>query len=401
MRIDILKRSPIFEVLAKRLKAGPQLIQAILGPRQVGKTTTLRAYLESAWPNTYMYISADGPTPPTAKWLAEEWERARSLCRLKGKHCILALDEVQKIPRWSEVIKACFDEDRYQALPLTPVILGSSALIMERGLSESLAGRFEVIPCPHWSFSEVKIGFGYHLRDFLLFGGYPAGYGFIQDFDRWQAFISDSIIETTVSRDILSLAPIEKPALLRQAFALACSHPAQILTYQKFLGQLVDAGNTTTIANYLNLLAKAFLIASLPKWSGKAVRQRASSPKLIILNNALITATLKLTPQNLVNNAPLWGHIVENAVGAHLINAGLNVQYWREGNTEVDFVVVHRDKLIAIEVTSGEKPNSQYGFQAFSKKYTHASHVSIGGNHATWGIEQFLMSDPRETLALE
>ena len=398
MEYRFLKRSPIYESLAERLQPGPQLIQVILGPRQVGKTTTLRTYLESHWAERHLYFSADGPTPPTAKWLVEQWNLARQMHSKRKTHVIIALDEVQKIPRWSEAIKACFDEDRYNKLKITPVLLGSSALMMEKGLSESLTGRFEVIHFPHWTLTEIEQAFGLHMKEFLLFGGYPASYSFVNDIDRWHSFVSEAIIETTVGRDILSLAPIEKPALLRQTFALACSYPAQILTYQKIMGQLVDAGNTTTIANYLSLLSKAFLISPLQKWSSKPIRQRASSPKIIVLNNALISATLKIKPEDIAKDSSLWGHVVENAIGAHLLNSGLEVYYWRERDLEVDFVVRDGKKIYAIETTIGEKNNSTKGLAAFQRKNPNSKAIVIGGVTSDFGVEDFLLSDPRMVL---
>ena len=395
MNSKFLARRPIYHDLAHRLKSGPQIIQVLIGPRQVGKTTTLRHFLEETWDAPFVYASADSPVPHSAQWISEQWEEARKLAS-GGRHVILALDEVQKVPHWSDTVKAAFDEDRFRKRTITPIILGSSALLMGRGLSESLAGRFELIRFPHWFFSECKEAFGASLREYLYFGGYPGSYALRGDLDRWRAFIFDSLIESTISRDILALAPIEKPALFRQTFALACRYPAQILAYQKFLGQLVDAGNTTTIAHYLDLLGKAFLVAPLQKWSDRPVH-RASSPKLVILNNALISALSGKTPEKAQSDADHWGHIVENAIGAHLLNSGLEVYYWRERDAEVDFVARLGDRLWAIEVTAGNKPNSK-GLELFVRRHPGCVAVTIGGAKANFDLEHFLGLDPIRAL---
>lgn len=388
-----LRRAPIFEDLDLRLSAGPQIIQVIIGPRQVGKTTTLRRYLETAWAGSFIYATADSPTPPTALWLTQRWEEARALAAVKG-HVLLALDEVQKVPRWDEAVKACFDEDRYQRTTITPVILGSSALLMGRGLSESLAGRFELIRFPHWSFHECREAFQASLDEYLYFGSYPAGYSLRNDPRRWRSFILDSIVDATINRDILGLAPIEKPALFRQTFAMACQYPGQIMAYQKFLGQLVDAGNTTTIAHYLELLSRAFLLAPVPKWSARPIRTRASSPKLIILNNALVAAVLGKNPSDLRADREQWGRLVENAVGAHLINSGLEVFYWRDRDMEVDFVVRYGDLVTGIEVTSGVRPSAGRYLEAFRKRFPKSRTLRIGGSGADIALEEFLGSSP-------
>lgn len=402
MSTTFLQKSPIYQDLAHRLEADTfPLIQVILGPRQVGKTTTLRRFLEEKLPDAFIYASADNPTPSSREWILSQWEKARVLATQSKAHStriVLAIDEIQKIHQWSEAVKACFDEDRYRKTRITPVLLGSSALLMNRGLSESLAGRFEVIRFPHWSFSECAQAFGASLEDYLFFGGYPAGYAFRQDPERWRAFILDSMIDTTINRDVLQLSPIEKPALFRQTFAMACQYPAQIVAYQKFVGQLADAGNTTTIAHYLDLLSKAFLIAPLPKWSERPVRQRASSPKLILLNNALVSAIDGRRPNEAFSDPEYQGRITENAVAAHFINAGLDVFYWRDRDLEVDLIVKYRGRLYAAEITFGGKSANSKGLSALTRRNPAFLPVKIGGAESDISIAEILSIDPKKFL---
>ena len=228
---------------------------------------------------------------------------------------LLVVDEIQKATRWPEVVKLLWDADTHDTTPLKVVLLGSSPLLIKSGLTESLAGRCETIPVPHWSFAEIQEAFGWNLEKYLLFGAYPGAAPLADDPDRWRQYINDSLIETTLSRDILLLTRVDKPALLRRMFQLACTYSGQILAYQKMLGQLVDAGNTVTLAHYLQLLEGAGIVAGLQKFSGNQSRQRASSPKLQVLNTAPMTAQSGRSPDALRTDGDAWGRLIESAVG--------------------------------------------------------------------------------------
>jgi predicted AAA+ superfamily ATPase len=76
----------------------------------------------------------------------------------------------------------------------------------------------------------------------------------------WAAYVRDALIETTISKDVLLMTPVQKPELLRRVFDLACRYSGQMLSYQKMMGQLADAGNTTTLAHYLELLEGAGMV---------------------------------------------------------------------------------------------------------------------------------------------
>ena len=377
----MFKRS-LVSVLQARLLEQRRFLQVLVGPRQVGKTTMARQVLEMLGLPS-VYASADGPLLEERLWIEQQWDQARLKARsAPSAGALLVLDEVQKVSGWSEVIKRLWDEDTVAGVTLKVLLLGSSPLLMERGLTESLAGRFEVIRAPHWSFSEMESAFGWSLDQFIHFGGYPGAAPLIEDHDRWTRYILDSLIETTVSRDILLLSRIEKPALLRRLFQLGCEYSSQVLSYQKMLGQLHDAGNTTTLAHYLDLLSAAGLLGGISKFSGQRVRQRASSPKLQVFNTALMTASTGLSFHEARGNPDFWGRLLESAVGAHLINDGsgssIEVFYWRERNREVDFVLRKGQRVTAIEVKSGRKKGSLPGMKAFDEVFRPQRKLLVG-----------------------
>jgi hypothetical protein len=326
-----------------------------------------------------------------------QWDLARR--EAVAGPVLLILDEVQKVRGWSEVVKACWDEDRATGRRVHVLLLGSSAMLLARGVTESLAGRFFLHRCLHWSWPECREAFGWELDRWLFFGGYPGAAPLVDDQPAWQSYILDSLIETVVSRDVLALQTVAKPTLLRHLFSFAASHPAQVISYTKMLGELQDAGNTTTLAHYLRLLTSAFLITGLERFSAGDARTRGSSPKLIAWNNALVSA-LRLRPYAETRAAhDSWGRLVENAVGAHLLNhlQGLpyEVTYWRHRNDEVDLVVRSPRGLWAIEVKSGRSGKAP-GMQAFLRLHPDARSVVVG----TGGIplEEFFSKDPAELL---
>ena len=265
-------------VLAGRLEEPRRFLQVLAGPRQVGKTTLVHQVLENLdLPS--VFASADEPTLRDTTWLVAQWEQARLAARDAGRRgAVLALDEAQKIPAWSETVKRLWDEDSRHRLPLRVVLLGSSPLLVERGLTESLAGRFEILHLPHWSFDEMRAAFGFTLEQYLYFGGYPGAAPLADDPTRWRRYVLDALVEATLSLDVLLMTRVDKPALLRQLFELGCRFSGQVLSYTKMLGQLQDAGNTTTLAHYLELLAGAGMLTGLSKHSGRELRRRDSSP---------------------------------------------------------------------------------------------------------------------------
>ena len=375
-------RRRIFDPLAARLAEKPARLQVVSGPRQVGKTTVVLQALEASDAPSH-YASADDPALRDAAWLEAQWEEGRRLARGRSGGAILAIDEIQKVTNWAETVKRLWDEDRSTDLPLRVVLLGSAALLVQRGLSESLTGRFELIRAPHWSYAEMRDAFGFNLDQFIYFGGYPGAAAMIGDEQRWVAYVLDSIVETTISRDLLLLTRVDKPALLRSLFRLVCDYSSQIVSYQKLTGQLQDAGNTTTLAHYLDLLADAGLAVGLEKYAQGKIRQRRSTPKLLALDTSLISATSGRTFDESRRDRERWGRLVETAVGAHLWatrDPRAEILYWRDRGKEVDFVVERGTELTAIEVKSGRRRDGLPGMAAFEARFGDAGKRLVGGD---------------------
>ncbi len=369
---------PQLETLNGRLQVPRRFLQVLAGPRQVGKTTLARQAM-SAFSGQSHYASADLPAAPDAVWIEQQWRLAR--LQAAAGPALLVLDEVQKVPRWSEVVKMLWDEDNFARSPLHVVLLGSSPFLMQQGLGESLAGRFEVIRLPHWSFAEMREAFDWDVDRYIYFGGYPGAATLADDEFRWKSYVLDAIIEPTLSRDVLQLARIDKPALLRRLFVLGCAYSGQILSYQKMIGQLQDAGNTTTLAHYLGLLGGAWMLAGLDKFAGDTARSRAGSPKLQVLNTALLSAQRAESFAVARQDGELWGRLVESAVGAHLCNTappGMTVTYWRERNHEVDFVLQHGATTVGVEVKSGRNKGSLAGLERFARSFDARPGLVVG-----------------------
>lgn len=388
--------------LRGRLNEHPTFMIVVAGPRQVGKSTMVRRVL-NGYPSTFVAVdqplsefdpfaegSATSTTSlaipgeaPTAEWLIQHWMQARAKAKAlpEGQCFALAIDEVQKIPRWSEVVKGLWDADRASSLNLHVILLGSSPWLMQKGLSESLAGRYELIPMNHWSYSETQEAFDFSLDEYLYFGGYPGSARLINDEPRWRSYVRGALIHPNIEKDILQMTRVDKPALLKTLFELGCNYSGQIISYTKLMGQLQDAGNTVTLAHYLNLLSQAGLLSGLSKYAGEQHRQRSSSPKLNALNTALISALSGYSFAEARADRSHWGRLVESAVGAHLCNTATDncqVQYWRESPDEVDFVLNDGHRLLAIEVKSGRTYATPKGLGIFVGKYQKARQLIVG-----------------------
>ena len=376
----------------KQRLAGPRsFIQVVMGPRQTGKTTAIKqAVKASGLP--FRVASADSSRQLSGEWIELEWRQARSLVE-QGGRSILVLDEIQKVSGWSETVKALWDEDSWNDVDLLVVVSGSSSLLLGSGLSESLAGRFELLRSTHWSLFEMSEAFGYSLEDYLTFGGYPGAAILKSDVDRWREYMRDSIVEATISRDVLQMEDVRKPALMRALFELGAQYSAQEISYRKLLGQLDDKGNTDTVRHYLDLLSRAGMMSGLQKYDLKQVRSRASSPRLMVHDPSLMFAMWRGSG-DLLADPSLRGHLVETAVGARLIarsNAeGFDLYWWRDGDLEVDFVAKRSDgALAAIEVKSG--CISKSGMTEFLKQNPGAKPIVVGD--ANTPVEQFLRDE--------
>lgn len=347
---------------------------------------------------SYVYESADAIAATNSAWLMQVWETARLRMKVSGApEYLLVIDEIQKIDNWSEVVKQQWDKDTRENVNIKVILLGSSRLLIQKGLTESLAGRFETFYLGHWSFAEMTAAFGWPVEQYIYFGGYPGSASLINDEERWKSYIKDSLIEASISKDILMLTRVDKPALLKRLFEIGCLYSGQILSYTKITGQLQDAGNTTTLANYLKLLSDCGLLGGLEKYAGSVIRQRSSSPKFQVYNNALLTSQDDEAYSTAIVNPKLWGRLVESSVGAHLLNHSVseryNLHYWREGNNEVDFILEKGGKVIGLEVKSGTNADNE-GMGIFNEKFHPDKMLLVG----TGGIPyaEFLKINPKE-----
>ena len=388
---------PHLKTLKARLDEPPRFMIVVAGPRQIGKSTMIRQALVGR-PSTFE--ATDQPLDPfrdtassiqpepgakvTEKWIIERWTQARVKARSLPTGCFhtLAIDEIQKVPRWSEVVKGLWDADRAEQVPLHVVLLGSSPWLMQKGLTESLAGRYEPIHMSHWSYNEMQEAFDFSLDEYIYFGGYPGAASLIQDETRWRQYVRDALIKPNIERDILQMTRVEKPALLKNLFELGCgAYSGQLIALSKLIGQLQDAGNTVTLAHYLDLLSQAGLLTGLQKYAGQELRRRASPPKFNSHNTALISAQAKYSFEQAKSDRTYWGRLVESAVGTHLINnkpENSNLYYWRESPSEVDFVLTYGEKLLAIEVKSGDDYAAPKGLQVFAEKFKNVTPMIVG-----------------------
>lgn len=411
---------PICHRVFKRLSEHPQRIQILAGPRQVGKTTLVRQLLANLPALAGLYVAADEqprrPTvgasfpggtqrasdigaPPRADstWLVEQWQSAMVAATAwrESRHpgaatqpFVFVIDEIQKVPQWSETIKGLWDRRVDEDLAMHVVLLGSSPLLMQKGLSESLAGRYEVVPMNHWSFEEMNDAFGFTLEQYLYFGGFPGSAGDVHDQNRWRNYVVHGLIEPNIDKDILMMTRVDKPSLLKQLFEVGCAYSGQIVSLDKTLGQLHDAGNVTTLARYLDLLGQAGLLSGLQKYSGHELRRRKSPPKFQVLNNALMSAKGTHSFDEARADRSHWGRLVESAVGAHLVNSAegdTRIHYWREGSLEVDFVIEHRGKLVAVEVKSGKTSSGHRGLDEFARRHDGCSTLLVGSDELPVG----------------
>ena len=369
----------------------------LTGPRQVGKTTLVQQYL-AEYLHPYLFVSADAVESTNGIWIQQQWETAR--LKFRNSHAsdfLLVIDGVQKINNWSEFVKAEWDKDRFANTNIKVILLGSSNLLLQKGLTESLTGRFEIIYFEHWSFKEMSSAFDFSLEQFIWFGGYPGAAPLINDENRWKNYIINSLIEPTISKDIFMLNRVNKPALLRQLFELGCLYSGQILSFTKILGQLQDAGNTTTLSHYLTLLDTAGLLTGIEKIYPEKVRQKSSSPKFQVYNTALISSRLSDNFKTIRENPVKWGRIAESAVGVHLLNSAMaskySVYYWRHRNNEIDFVLERNNELVGIEVKSGKVPKAK-GVQAFKERFQPEKVYLIGNGGLSF--HDFLSMNPSE-----
>ncbi len=375
------------KILRNRIEEKTNHIQILSGTRQVGKTTLVEQLLKYVdFP--FQFSTADNVPSSDSNWIASQWEAARIKLKTTGAETVLfVIDEVQKIDKWSDAVKKEWDEDRRNNLNVKVILLGSSALLIDKGLTESLTGRFEIIYLPHWDYNEMHEAFGFTEDQYVYFGSYPGSAVLINDEKRWKDYILNSIIETTISKDIVMLTNIKKPALLKNLFEVGCLYSSQILSYTKIIGNLSDKGNTITLVQYQYLLDKIWFISGLQKYSGSRINLRNSIPKWNVYNNAFFNVYSNMSQKDLEPGNAIYGRLIESAIGGYLLNQcrvnNINLFYWREGNNEVDFILKKGSKLISLEVKSGNMRNNK-GQTEFASKFKTFKNIVISNDTISW-----------------
>lgn len=372
---------PQLQILQSRLEEPRRFIQVLAGSRQIGKTTLI-LQLQERLSVPVSSVSADTIAPDNTEWIADQWAAVRKTMELvhQTEH-VLIIDEIQRLTNWSEMVKREWDADTRTQCNIKVVLLGSSRLLIQDGLNESLLGRFELIHMPHWSFAEMQEAFGFSLEQFIFYGGYPGAATLVSDERRWRNYMQRTIIRPSIEKDVLMTKRILKPELMRRLFELGAGYSAEIVSFNKLIGQLQDAGNTTTMANYLTVLGEADLLCGLQQYSPDKIRRYRSIPKFQVFNTALQSACQTASFQSVYTDRQRWGRWVESAVGAHLLNGAADgeyqVFYWRNGGDEIDFVLVRGEEVLGLEVKSGRRTAGN-GLVAFKHQFPHAKTLVIG-----------------------
>ncbi len=400
-------KRPQFAEIRQRLNEKPERMLIIRGPRQCGKTTLIKQVLEDVR-LPWQYVSTENPTESSrypensrvnsenncsavqqqitdvnTNWLVEKWLTARKQANSSKRGAVLVIDEIQRLANWSETVKGLWDSDKFYGRLVHVVLLGSSPLLMRKGMSENLTGRFEIIRLSHWSYEEMSEAFGFSLEQFVFYGGYPSAAPLIENDQHWKKYVRGLIVETVIERDVLEMQRIDKPVLLRQYLETCATYSGQVVSYNKILGQLQNGGNTTTLTNYLSLIQEVGLIAGIPKYTIGEIRRRASSPKLNVLNSAIISAFSNYTFEEARLDRSHWRRLEENAVGAHLLNTDeglIQFFYWRQNNKDVEFVLRLGHKIITIVVEGVKQQGDLHGVNEFCERYDVLRNIVVSPN---------------------
>lgn len=383
-------------ILKSRMAEPRRRMQIVMGPRQVGKSTLVGQFTEGI-SVPFDFFAADGVNRFDSSWIPNKWQQVRMRMDIHSEQeHILIIDEVQKIRGWSEQVKKEWDEDSRSHRNLKVILLGSSRLLLQKGLEESIEGRFETIKMGYWDWQEMHEAFGFSMDEYVYFGGFPGLAPDIQDEDRWRNLMEDSIISPILTRDILEIEEIRNPALLRQVFELACIESTKELSLTKMQGTM-NSGTVPTIKNYLDILNKSMIVQPLQNYSPSRVKEKQSVPKMQVFNNAFRNRFGTFSFDEARVDPAEWGRLVESAVGAHLANRAMTddyeLFYWRnERRQECDYVLRKGQALVAIEVKSGSVDKT-VGFEKFKEQFAdNVTAAFIVGPHAL-PLDDFFIMD--------
>ena len=371
-------------------------MQIVMGPRQVGKSTLVGQFTEGT-SVPFDFFAADNVNRFDTSWIPNKWQQARMRMDIHSEQeHILIIDEVQKIKGWSEQVKKEWDEDSRNHRNLKVILLGSSRLLLQKGLEESLEGRFETIKMGYWDWQEMHDAFGFSMDEYVYFGGFPGLAPDIQDEDRWRNLMEDSIISPILTRDILEIEEIRNPALLRLVFELACTESAKELSLTKMQGTM-NSGTVPTIKNYLDILSKSMTVQPLQNYSPSRVKEKQSVPKMQVFNNAFRNRFGTFSLDEARVDPAEWGRQVESAVGAHLANRAMTddyeLFYWRnERRQKCDYVLRKGQSLAAIEVKSGSVDKT-VGFEKFKEQFADKITAAFIVGPQALPLEDFFVMD--------
>lgn len=383
-------------ILKSRMAEPRRRMQIVMGPRQVGKSTLVGQFTEGI-SVPFDFFAADGVNRFDSSWIPNKWQQVRMRMDIHSEQeHILIIDEVQKIRGWSEQVKKEWDEDSRSHRNLKVILLGSSRLLSQKGLEESLEGRFETIKMGYWDWQEMHEAFGFSMDEYVYFGGFPGLAPDIQDEDRWRNLMEDSIISPILTRDILEIEEIRNPALLRQVFELACIESAKELSLTKMQGTM-NSGTVPTIKKYLDILNKSMIVQPLQNYSPLRVKEKQSVPKMQVFNNAFRNRFGTFSFDEARVDPTEWGRLVESAVGAHLANRAMTddyeLFYWRnERRQECDYVLRKGQALVAIEVKSGSVDKT-VGFEKFKEQFADKVTAAFIVGPQALPLEDFFIMD--------
>lgn len=383
-------------ILKSRMAEPRRRMQIVMGPRQVGKSTLVGQFTEGI-SVPFDFFAADGVNRFDSSWIPNKWQQVRMRMDIHSEQeHILIIDEVQKIRGWSEQVKKEWDEDSRSHRNLKVILLGSSRLLLQKGLEESLEGRFETIKMGYWDWQEMHEAFGFSMDEYVYFGGFPGLAPDIQDEDRWRNLMEDSIISPILTRDILEVEEIRNPALLRQVFELACIESAKELPLTKMQGTM-NSGTVPTIKNYLDILNKSMTVQPLQNYSSSRVKEKQSVPKMQVFNNAFRNRFGTFSFDEARVDPAEWGRLVESAVGAHLANRAMTddyeLFYWRNARRqECDYVLRKGQALVAIEVKSGSVDKT-VGFEKFKEQFADKVTAAFIVGPQALPLEDFFIMD--------
>lgn len=386
-----------FKIIKKWIEEPRRSIKALYGPRQVGKTAMVKEALASS-SIPWMYVCAEDLEVADGLWLRKLWEEIRQKAKESDrKEAVIVIDEVQRVDSWNETVKREWETDTFNKTNVKAILISSASHLIQKGLTESLVGKFESMLIPHWSYREMKEEFGWSPEEYMWFGGYPGGIKFMENESAWKRYIKTSVIDTSISKDILLQIRIDRPSLLRKLFETGSLHSSYVLSLTQVQEGLTERGNLSTLSNYLGLLESTFLMTGLDKYTGERNRKRSSKPKFQLFNNGLFSAQSDKTFHEAKSDPQLWGHVFESAVGTHLLNSSytedFDLYYWFEKRMEVDFIVEKDNRMIVIEVKY-DKNAPETGLDLFTYKFDPKSIYTVGEGGIP--IEEFLLMKPTD-----